>query len=279
MRRIHLVLLRSLIPCICLGLAAAAWSAEPDRPAQPDRQAQPDRPAQPERPGRRKFVVGQDPAPLFGQVVAATADSLTVSVKPPPARRPRAKPGEAPAPAAAPVEAAPVEYVFTVSKDNTEFVFAEIQREMMMADGTTFRRFEVGAPATAADLKPGVSVEVTAKDGAASKVIIPWGIPGVLTRVGRDSVTFRPRPANADAADAAPPEQTVKAGEDSTKVMFEVTGGPARVAGGQVFQNVRYLRGGFADLKPAQHVVVCVKDGAAIKIRVVEPEPGAPGAN
>jgi hypothetical protein len=267
MRRIHLVLLQSLIPCIGLGLAATASSAEPERPAQP------------ERPARRKFVVGQDPAPVFGQVVAATADSLTVAVKPPPAPRPRAKRGEAPAPAAAPVEPAPVEHVFTLSKDNTEFLFAQLRSEMPLADGTTFRRFEVDAPASAADLKPGVTVQVTAKDGAASKVIIPWGTPGVLERVARDSVTFRPRPANTEAADAALPEQTLKAGEGLTKVRFEVTEGPGLAAGGQVFQNVRYVRGGFADLKPGQHVVVCVKDGAALKIRVVEPEPGRQGAN
>jgi len=269
MRRIRLVLLRSLIPCLGLGLTAGAWSAEPERPAQP------------ERPARRKFVVGQDPAPVFGQVVAATADSLTVSVKPPPARRPRAKRGEAPAPAAAPAEAPPpVQHVFALSKDATEIAFAEVRREMMMADGTTLRIFASPDPATAADLKPGVSVEVTAKDGAASRVIIPWGTPGVLERVAADSVTFRPRPANAGAADGVPPEQTLKAGEGATEVTFEATTSSVRAPGGQVMQKqVRFQRGSFADLKPGQNVVVCVKDGAAVKIRVVEPEPGRQGVN
>jgi len=63
-------------------------------------------------------------------------------------------------------------------------------------------------------------------------------------------------------------------------VTFEATTSSVRAPGGQVMQKqVRFQRGSFADLKPGQNVVVCVKDGAAVKIRVVEPEPGRQGVN
>ena len=231
------------IVVVSLARPTAAWAAEPERPR-----------------------------PVFGTVISATADSIVVSAKPPPPRR--ARPGEAPKP-----EATPVEHTFAVAKDQTEFVFAELVREMMFADGTVGRTYRTDEPATAADLKPGASVDVTAREGVASRVIIPWGVTGVLVKVAADSVTFRPQPPDGAAGDV-PEEQTLKAADGTTKVRLEVVVAEQRNAGGRVFgRSVRYQHGTLADLQAGQRVVMCARDGTAARIRVLPPEPPAQGVN
>jgi hypothetical protein len=237
-----------------VSLAAGAFAAEPDRPP----------------PSR----------PVWGTVTKATAESITIAPEAPAAARREARRGARPA-EPKPAPAAPAERTFALEKDETEFMFAEVGMRRLMADGTTLRTLADPEPATAADLKEGQLVEVTPGDDAADaaeRVIIAWSVPGTITKVTNDSITFRPADADAvkEAAGAnnhaAAAERTLKIQKDATRVRIATARPPQpSPAGRGSVTAIDYKNGTTADLKPDQNVIVCVKGDAAAKITILVP--------
>ena len=229
--------------------------------------------------------VGEQPRErtVWGTVVAAGDESLTVQPKPPtrrPSRRAqRRAPGTNPAatnPAATKLaapnpEQPPAQQVIPVAKDQTEVAFAEVQRELPMADGTTLRTFIDPVPAALADLKPGLSVQVNVRDGVATRVLIAWGEYGTLMRVEADSITYRRIPPPDGAKEDAAREQTVTISADMTSVRSEVIVEEGPVPGRGFRRAYEYKPGTLADLNVGDAVIVCAKDGAAAKITVLPP--------
>ena len=141
---------------------------------------------------------------VWGTVVKAADDSLTVQPKPPTRRVSRrgARRGAAAAttkPAAPKLEPPPAEQVIAIAKDQTEVAFAQVHRELPMADGTTLRTFIDPVPGTVGDLKPGLPVQVKVVDGVATQILIAWDQRGTIVGTGPDSITYQPEPP-ADGA-------------------------------------------------------------------------------
>jgi hypothetical protein len=207
-------------------------------------------------------VVGAEEArverPVWGTVVVAGEGSVTVQPIAPARRRARrgAPREEVPPPA---------EQVIPVGKDRTEVMFAEVGREMLTADGGSVRAFNDPVPAALEDLKPGRRVEVTVRDGVATRIIIAWGERGTVVRAGADSVTYRPEAKEGEV----PQERTVAAGRDTTRVTVRVLAEAGPAEGGRFFQRYESKAGRLEDLKEGQRVVVCEKEGAAVKVTVL----------
>ena len=217
---------------------------------------------------------------VWGTVVKAADDSLTVQPKPPTRRVSRrgARRGAATAtatattkPAAPKLEPPPAEQVIVIAKDQTEVAFAQVHRELPMADGTTVRIFIDPVPATLGDLKPGLPVQVKVRDGVAAQILIAWGERGTIVRVGPDSITYRPEPPADGAKEDAPNEQTVTVARDTTTVRFEVIVAEGPAGGGRFSRSYEYKPATLADLKAGDAVIVCAKDGAAAKVTVLPP--------
>ena len=213
----------------CVSPAPHALAAEPDRPA--------------------------DARPIWGTVTIATADSVTVAPELA-VRRNRKAPDQ-------PAEK-PAERTYALSKDGTEFMFAEVGMKRLMNDGTTLRTLTDPEPAAAADLKVGQLVQITpGDDRAARQVIIAWSTPGSIVKVNGDSITFRP----ADAEDDE--EQTLTISNTTTRVVLaRSTGDRPSPTGRGAVRTIEYKSGTLADLKPDQSVVVCIRDETAVKIRI-----------
>jgi len=214
---------------------------------------------------------------VWGTIVTATDDSLTVQPKPPTRRVSRrgARRGAATAattrPAAPKLEPPPAEQVIAIAKDQTEVAFAQVHRELPMADGTTLRAFIDPVPGTVGDLKPGLSVQVKVRDGVAAQVLIAWGERGTIVGVGPDSITYRPEPPPDGAKEDAPNERTVTVSPD-TRARFEIIVAEGPTGGGGFSRTYEYKPAKLADLKAGDAVIVCAKDGAAAKVTVLSAE-------
>jgi len=196
------------------------------------------------------------------------------------------------------------EQTFALTKDHTEYMFAEIGMQRVTSRGTVFRTLNEPAPATAADVKPGQFVQITpANDNAAAgagaapaspptarRVMIVWSMPGTIVKIDGDTLTFRPA-ADANAATivagaptppapgAAPAPTAVVDGDDDRTFEISKIATQVRIAaltdehpapnGRGVVQTIRYNRGTLADLRPDQSVIICVKDDAAVKITIL----------
>ena len=151
---------------------------------------------------------------VWGTVVKAADDSLIVQPKPPTRRVGRlgARRGAAAAttkPAAPKLEPPPAEQVIAIAKDQTEVAFAQVHRELPMADGTTLRTFIDPVPGTVGDLKPGLPVQVKVVDGVATQILIAWDQRGTIVRTGPDSITYQPEPPADGAKEGAAAKVTV----------------------------------------------------------------------
>src|SRR4051812_34461856 len=182
-------------------LAANAIAAEPDR--------------------------ARAPRSIWGTVTKATAESITIAPEIAARRKPKAadEPAEKPA-----------EQTFALAKDQTEFMFAEVGMARPMNDGTMVRTLMNPERAAATDLKEGQLVQVTLEDGAgdggagggnarsAKRVVIVWSVSGTIVKVDGDSITFRPTAAaDADDANAATADQTLKISKTATRVRIATT--------------------------------------------------------
>ena len=201
--------------------------------------------AEPEKPRAAR--------PIWGVITAASADSVTI----------------APESAVRRGAPKPAEQTFALSKDGTEFAFAEVGMRRLMADGTTLRTLHDPEPATAADLKAGQLVEVTPGEKAAERIIIAWSVRGTIVKVNDDSIVFRPeveKGSRQDEADA-PEEQTLTIGKDKTRVQIK-TLTDERPTGRGFAQTFTYKPGTISDLKADQSAVVCVRNDTAVKITI-----------
>ena len=226
---------------------------------------------------------------MWGTVIQATADSLTIAPEAPPAPTTRrsAKRSETAAAGAAAAEKSaaakpPAEQTFALAKDQTELMFAEINMQRTTSRGTIFRSLAEPEPATAADLKAGQLLQVTPVDNnaaAAKRVIIVWSVPGTLVRVDADTITFRPAAAAAaPAADAAKQDKNVGDGGDemlainkeTTRVRIATTSDPRPAPDGRgIVQSIEFKSGALGDLKADQSVIVCVRNERAVKITIL----------
>ena len=199
---------------------------------------------------------------MWGTVTKTTADSITIA--PELAVRRNRKAPEVP-------PEKPAEQTFALSKDQTEFMFAEVGMKCLMNDGTTLRTLTEPESAAAADLKAGQLVEVTPGDGdgAAKRVVIAWSVPGTIVKVDGDSLVFRPADAPKQDADDADDEQTLTISRTATRVeIARVADERAAPNGRGLVQSIEYKPATVADLRPDQSVVICIRSETAVKIRI-----------
>jgi len=225
--------------------------------------------AEPERPS------GATNRATWGMVTTATAESVTI----------------APEVASRKGDPRPAEQTFALSKDKTEFMFAEVGMARMTIVGVMMRTLNAPEPAAAADLQSGQLIQVTPGEGddaAAKRVIMVWGTRGTLVKVNDDSIVLRPEPPTRSSADAASKkhgapgapdaaadkDEQIAISKDATRVRIaEVTDERPAPNGRGVITSISYRDGTIADLKADQAVVVCVRNGAAAKITIHAAKP------